>query len=110
PPVLGMVIAGLGCVTAAFLATHASLSGWVVERAGRRGIGTAQASSAYLLVYYLGSTIIGAAAAQQWQTSGWAGVETLALALAGLAAGAVFAASRIDANPRATESNDAPLG
>ena len=56
PSVLAM-FAALGLLTFAFLGTHSLLSGWVVDRAARRHRGTAQASSAYLFAYYLGSTI-----------------------------------------------------
>jgi|BarGraNGADG00312_1021997.scaffolds.fasta_scaffold31882_2 hypothetical protein len=41
------------------------LSGWVEDWAKRRGIGTDQASSAYPVFFYLGSTIAGVAANQQ---------------------------------------------
>lgn len=107
PPQFAMVMSGLGVITAAFLATHSSLSGWAVERAQRRGAGTAQASGAYLLTYYLGSTIAGALATRQWQDSGWPGVEALGLGLAALAVVAAFAASGVDAHATVTES-DAP--
>jgi len=71
-PSLAGIFIGLGFVTFAFLGTHSLLSGWVVDCAKRRGIGTAQASSAYLLTYYLGSTVAGVLATQQWQLSGMA--------------------------------------
>jgi YNFM family putative membrane transporter len=88
-PSLAGVFIGLGMVTFAFLGIHSLLSGWVVDRAMRRGIGTAQASSAYLLTYYLGSTVAGVAATQQWGLHGWIGVEWLAW---GLVAGASLSA------------------
>lgn len=79
---LPWVVAGLaGCVFS-FLGAHSLLSGWVVDRAKRAGVGTAQASSAYLLLYYLGSTIFGAVATQQWQSAGWSGVELVTIGLA----------------------------
>ncbi len=95
PSLIGVFI-GLGAVTFAFLGTHSLLSGWVVDRAKRQGIGTAQASSAYLLTYYLGSTVAGVAATQQWQSRGWSGVEWLSLGL--VAAAILFAvlAARAD--------------
>jgi YNFM family putative membrane transporter len=93
---LPAVVAGLGLITFAFLGIHSLLSGWVVDRAKRRGRGTAQASSAYLGTYYLGSTIAGALATWLWQTGGWAGVAVLGLCLAALGLLAVLAATRAD--------------
>jgi YNFM family putative membrane transporter len=95
PSLVGVFI-GLGFVTFAFLGTHSLLSGWVVDRAKRRGIGTAQASSAYLLTYYLGSTVAGVVATQQWESHGWTGVEWLALGLAAAAIVSAVLAARAD--------------
>jgi YNFM family putative membrane transporter len=81
---LPWIVAGLtGCVFS-FLGAHSLLSGWVVDRAKRAGVGTAQASSAYLLLYYLGSTVFGAVATQQWESAGWSGVELVTIGLAGV--------------------------
>lgn len=99
PNLVGVVI-GLGLLTFAFLGVHSLLSGWVTDRAARQGLGTAQASSAYLLTYYLGSTVAGAVATLQWQQGGWSGVETLTLALAGATVVAVTIANRFDLNPK----------
>lgn len=93
---LTAVIAGLALVGFAFLGVHSLLSGWVVDRALRRGRGTAQASSAYLGTYYLGSTIAGALATLLWQAVGWAGVALLAGALTLVALLATVAAARTD--------------
>ncbi len=93
---LPAVVAGLGLITFAFLGIHSLLSGWVVDRAKRRGRGTAQASSAYLGTYYLGSTLAGALATWLWQTGGWAGVAELGYCLAALGLLAVLAATRAD--------------
>jgi YNFM family putative membrane transporter len=95
-PSLVGVFVGLGVVTFAFLGTHSLLSGWVVDRAKRRGIGVAQASSAYLVTYYLGSTIAGVAATLQWESHGWPGVEWLALVMASAAGSAALLAARLD--------------
>jgi YNFM family putative membrane transporter len=99
PSVVGM-FAALGLLTFAFLGTHSLLSGWVVDRAARRHRGTAQASSAYLLAYYLGSTIAGAVATWLWQGAGWNAVEILGLALTGLTIVAVVIASIADRAPQ----------
>lgn len=82
------IFVGLGLLTFAFLGTHSILSGWVVERAHDVGRSTARASSAYLLVYYLGSTLSGAASTQLWQGGGWTAVIMLA-ATAGIVASAL---------------------
>jgi MFS transporter, YNFM family, putative membrane transport protein len=99
-PTLATVVIGLGLLTFAFLGVHSLLSGWVVDRAARQNLGTAQASSAYLLTYYLGSTFAGAVATLQWQLGGWGGVEVLTLALAGASVVAVLLASQRDRNPK----------
>lgn len=103
------VVAGLSILTFGFLGTHAMLSGWVVDRAQRRGRGTAQASSAYLIAYYLGSTIAGALATRLWQDSGWGGVEALAGGLALACLAAVAYAARADRNPVVTVDDEASL-
>jgi YNFM family putative membrane transporter len=95
-PSLAGIFMGLGVVTFAFLGTHSILSGWVVDRAKRHGIGVAQASSAYLLTYYLGSTIAGVAATQQWEAHGWTGVEWLSVGLAAAAIASAALAARAD--------------
>ncbi|MFT4110408.1 MFS transporter [Propionicimonas sp.] len=106
-PVLPAVVAGLGLITFAFLGTHSLLSGWVVDRAQRTGRGTAQASSAYLGTYYLGSTLAGALATWLWQTGGWTGVAVLGLALCAVAFSAGVAATRRDTDPREIGEGDA---
>ncbi len=93
---LPAVVVGLALVGFAFLGVHSMLSGWVVDRARRRGQGTAQASSAYLGTYYLGSTLAGALATVLWQAGGWGGVCVLALALTLVAVLAGVAAARTD--------------
>ena len=107
---LAGIVLSLGLVTFAFLGIHSVLSGWVVDRAKRRGIGTAQAASAYLLTYYLGSTIAGALATQQWQAHGWTGVEWLSLGLVMTALAAALLATRADRTapprPRTTDQLD----
>lgn len=90
-PSVVAVFAGLGILTFAFLGTHSILSGWVVDRAHESGRSTARASSAYLLVYYLGSTLAGTASTHLWQGGGWDAVIALAAAVgaAGLVLGLV---------------------
>lgn len=95
-PSLAAVMIGLGMLTFGFLGIHSLLSGWVVSRAEREGLGTAQASSAYLLTYYLGSTIAGSLATVLWQGGGWGGVEILTSGLGVAALIAVTVAGRRD--------------
>jgi MFS transporter, YNFM family, putative membrane transport protein len=106
---LAGVVTGLSLLTFGFLGTHAMLSGWVVDRAQRQGRGTAQASSAYLIAYYLGSTIAGAAATWLWQDVGWGGVEVLAGVLVLACVGAVALSARADRNPTVTVDDEASL-
>lgn len=80
-PSLAAMFVGLGAVTFVFLGLHSLLSGWVVDRARRHGRGTAQASSAYLLAFYTGSTLAGALATGLWASSGWLAVEVMGLVL-----------------------------
>jgi YNFM family putative membrane transporter len=108
-PSLVAIVIGLGLLTFAFLGAHSLLSGWVVDRARRTGLGTAQASSAYLVTYYLGSTMAGALATWQWQSGGWAGVATLCLALTAAALVVAAAATRADRNPKVADDEDAVL-
>lgn len=99
-------VLGLGLLTFAFLGVHSLLSGWVVDRASRQQLGNAQASSAYLLTYYLGSTVLGALATVLWQNQGWPAVEALGLGGAALAVLASGLASHFDLNPRVRAQGD----
>jgi len=100
---LGLMMAGLGVLTFGFLATHSLATGWVVDRASRRGLSPAQASSNYLLAYYTGSAVVGTVAVQVWEWAGWGAVTVLALVLVGAAAAAVVVAARAD-DPRVPRS------
>lgn len=75
------VFIGLGLLTVAMLGAHSVLSGWTVDRAHRAGINAAKASSAYLLLYYAGSTIFGTTATFIWSGFGWSGVTVLGVSL-----------------------------
>ena len=70
-PSLWLVVCGLALATGGFFATHAVASGWV----GRLAVADkAHASSLYLLVYYLGSSIAGSLGGWFWSNDGWPGV------------------------------------
>jgi len=81
---LPVLIAGIVVFTFGFFAAHAVASGWVGQMA--RGY-KALAASLYLLVYYVGSSVLGALGGHFWTAGSWAGVAgmtggLLALALA----------------------------
>jgi YNFM family putative membrane transporter len=95
PSLVAMFI-GLGAVTFVFLGLHSLLSGWVVDRARRRGRGTAQASGAYLLAFYTGSTLAGALATSLWAGTGWLGVELMGLVLCAIGVGVAALANSSD--------------
>jgi MFS transporter, YNFM family, putative membrane transport protein len=81
---LWLIIAGVAILTFGFFASHSIASSWVTARARQA---KAQASSLYLLTYYLGSSIAGSAGGLFWASAGWAGVISLtgALLLAAMA-------------------------
>ncbi|ARP94816.1 MFS transporter [Bordetella genomosp. 13] len=72
---LPLVIAGIVVFTFGFFAAHAVASGWVGQMA--QGY-KAQAASLYLLVYYLGSSVLGSLGGHSWSAAGWTGVAELA--------------------------------
>ena len=95
---LPVLIAGIVVFTFGFFAAHAVASGWVGQMA--RGY-KALAASLYLLVYYVGSSVLGALGGQFWTTGAWRGVAEmtgglLALALA-ISAGLYWRTSRVAA-------------
>jgi YNFM family putative membrane transporter len=78
------VVSGIVIFTIGFFGAHAVASAWVAARAATA---RAQASSLYLLGYYLGSSISGTGGGLIWSSRGWTGVVGLVvglLALAGL--------------------------
>ncbi|PRQ10483.1 MFS transporter [Corynebacterium sp. 13CS0277] len=81
---LAVVVVGLLVFTAAFFTTHTAASGWLGEVAIRD---RAEASSMYLLCYYTGSAVVGAAAGGVFADGHWA---RLVLALGGLLGVAVL--------------------
>ena len=83
---LVLVVFGLAVVTAAFFGAHGVASAWVPARAVDVGAGAGQAASLYLCVYYIGSSIFGAAAGATWTAAHWPGVALMAAALLVVAA------------------------
>lgn len=79
---LWAVLTGMLIFTFGFFGAHSVASSWVGRRALRaRG----QASSLYLLFYYVGSSVAGTAGGVFWHASGWTGVALFIAALLGLA-------------------------
>lgn len=68
---LPVVIIGITCITASFFAAHAVASGWVGRLAASD---KGHATSLYLLVYYMGSSIAGSLGGWFWASNGWPGV------------------------------------
>lgn len=68
---LPLIVLALAVMTMGFFAVHGVASGWVASRAALGPGGTGQASSLYLFVYYLGSSLFGALAGDAWARGGW---------------------------------------
>ncbi|AXF58010.1 MFS transporter [Salicibibacter kimchii] len=77
-PPLTMKIIGIIIFTFGFFGAHSIASAWVNEKAGHH---RAQASSLYLLAYYLGSSIAGTIGGFFWSSFHWVGVISFVLVL-----------------------------
>jgi MFS transporter, YNFM family, putative membrane transport protein len=73
-------IVGLSIFTFGFFASHSIVSALVTERAS---VNKAQASSLYLLFYYLGSSFVGSIGGYFWESFHWGGVISFNLCLLG---------------------------
>lgn len=79
---LALIILGIVAVTVSFFGAHSVASSWI----GRRALhDRAQASSIYLCMYYLGSSVLGTAGGWFFAHSGWIGVVGFFGCLYGLA-------------------------
>lgn len=77
-PRLALVVLGIVLMTIGFFAAHSVASGWV----GRLALSAkGHASSLYLLGYYLGSSLLGAASGWFLQQAGWQGLVAWMLVL-----------------------------
>lgn len=83
------IVAGMGLFTFGFFASHSVASSWVGRRAR---VPQALASSIYLFLYYLGSSVVGWFSGFLWSRGGWAGVVML---LAAILLGAMLVALRL---------------
>lgn len=77
-PSLAAILAGIVIFTFGFFASHSIASAWVGELAKQY---KAQASSLYLLFYYLGSSFVGFGGGYFWQYFHWPGVILLIIVL-----------------------------
>jgi len=80
-------IVGLSIFTFGFFASHSIVSALVTERAAEN---KAQASSLYLLFYYLGSSFVGSIGGYFWESFHWVGVIGFNLSLLGLGFTIIF--------------------
>jgi YNFM family putative membrane transporter len=99
-----LIIAGIIVVTVGFFGVHAVASSWVGVMAGQA---RAQASSLYLLFYYLGSSVSGTGGGFFFSTWGWSGVVWLG---SGLIAIAVLLVTRLMLTGRQERSNRSAAG
>ena len=91
---LALVVAGVAVVTVGFFAAHGVASGWVAVRAAAQGRSAGQASSLYLVGYYLGASVGGGAGGLAWERGGWGAVVLVAGALVAAAIALTLALSR----------------
>ena len=90
---LWVVLVGMLVFTGGFFGAHSVASSWIGRRA-RRARG--QASSLYLLCYYVGSSVAGTSGGLFWHRWGWTGVG---LFIAGLLVVALLVAVRLSRVP-----------
>ncbi|MBM4762893.1 MFS transporter [Bacillus sp. B15-48] len=77
-PILLYKIVGIAIFTFGFFASHSIVSALITARAAQN---KAQASSLYLLFYYLGSSIVGSFGGYFWEHFHWGGVIVFNLSL-----------------------------
>ncbi|MGU3537161.1 MFS transporter [Methylobacterium sp. A54F] len=95
---LWVIVGGIVVVTVGFFGAHSVASSWIGRRALRD---RAQASSIYLCLYYLGSSVLGTAGGWFFAHSGWGGVVAFVGGLYGLA---LIVALRLSRLPPLTEA------
>jgi MFS transporter, YNFM family, putative membrane transport protein len=87
PTNLTLVVIGIVIFTIGFFGVHAVASSWVGLLAGQA---RAQASSLYLLFYYLGASIAGTGGGLFWSAWGWGGVTLLIMLMICIATAAAL--------------------
>ncbi|QWC84643.1 MFS transporter [Nocardioidaceae bacterium] len=91
---LVVVVLGLLVLTTGFFTAHAVASSWV---SGRAGESRGPAAAWYVLTYYAGSSVFGAAAGPVFGAYGWSGVVAVVAAL--FALGGLLAAGVREPDP-----------
>ncbi|MBN2646114.1 MAG: MFS transporter [Desulfuromonadaceae bacterium] len=99
---LPAIIGGIVLFTIGFFGAHALASAWVGVRTP---VARAQASSLYLLAYYLGSSISGTGGGYVWSFWGWPGVVGLVVILLALATGVTLFLTRLEGRTRQVETD-----
>ncbi|AGE22046.1 MULTISPECIES: MFS transporter [Geobacillus] len=89
-------IAGLALFTFGFFGCHSIASAWIGEQAH---VYKAQASSLYLLFYYLGSSLAGTAGGYVWTHFHWSGVIAFVITLLALSGPLIFYAEKRRPSP-----------
>jgi YNFM family putative membrane transporter len=74
PQSLSIIMCGMALLTFGFFGGHSVASGWVGHLAPTA---KGQATSLYLLAYYLGASVVGSYGGRFWARGGWDGVVTL---------------------------------
>jgi YNFM family putative membrane transporter len=93
PDRLGFVIAGLLVMTFGFFGAHAIASSWAPAMVAQD---KAQASSLYLLSYYVGGGVAGTAGGLFWDSYGWLGVSAFSGAMMLCILGVAIALTRMN--------------
>lgn len=102
---LPLIVLGIVAVTVSFFGAHSVASSWIGRRALRD---RAQASSIYLCMYYLGSSVLGTAGGWFFAHSGWTGVVVFFAGLYGLALAIALRLARLAPLPLATAAREGP--
>lgn len=91
PDSFAFIAMGLMVMTYGFFGAHSICSGWAPALATRD---KAQASSLYLLLYYVGGGVAGSIGGVFWQANGWTGVALFSGVLYAVALAIAFAMTR----------------
>lgn len=89
---LWVIVIGIVVTTVGFFGAHSVASSWIGRRALRD---RAQASSIYLCLYYLGSSVLGTAGGWFFAHAGWGGVVAFVCTLYGAALAVALRLARL---------------
>ena len=93
PDSIAFLIAGLLVMTFGFFGAHAIASSWAPAMVAQD---KAQASSLYLLSYYVGGAVAGTAGGLFWDSHGWLGVSAISGAMMLCILGVAIALTRMN--------------